>query len=140
MRTIGGHDAGGECSGIFIIKGILFHLNGLRQLPCNHVFRGLIYLYCCVPAWGRVASKITVTPGPLYIKDEADLLCQNRTYVTTKSRGVRVSLPFYIVACHLQRSSEVTVTHGGLWISVPVGFYTLVLGPLTSSDLDHRAT
>ncbi len=40
----------------------------------------------------------TFTPGLMFTKYEADLLCQNITYINTKGRGVRVSHPVLRIA------------------------------------------
>ena len=37
------------------------------------------------------------TPVLLFTKYEAEVLCQNMSHITTKGRGVRVSLPLYLL-------------------------------------------
>ena len=71
---------------------------------CNYGTYSINVLLCQLLtyyAWNPVHSFPTgqsgkeFTPDLMFTKYEADLLCQNMFYITTKGRGVRASLPLY---------------------------------------------
>ncbi len=64
---------------------------------CSNRGRVLAEEICFIPCKHKVWSKLFInqmfTPDLMFTKYEADLLCQNITYITKKGRGVRVSHP-----------------------------------------------
>ena len=59
---------------------------------CSNVDYVLAEEICFIFRKHEVRSK-EFTPDLMFAKYEADLLCQNMSHITTKGRGIRVSLP-----------------------------------------------
>ncbi len=62
---------------------------------CINVGYVLAEEICFIFCKHEVRSKLFVYQDLVFTKYEADLLCQNMFYITTKGRGVRVSLPLF---------------------------------------------
>ena len=68
------------------------------------VMQGMLWQRRFASYFVNIRELSFFTPDPMFTNYEADLLCQSITFITTKSRGVRVSHPVNQKVYHCGKS------------------------------------